>query len=582
MALRFFLLLVSGLFPFLFCVPACGQILDLGPEYEVQDKLMIATRDGATVSAILVRKKDQVTPLPAVLQFTIYVRAHERDLASLKEAADHGYVGVIAYTRGKYLSPGEIAPYEHDGQDAYDVIDWISKQSWSNGAVGMYGGSYNGFTQWAAAKALHPALKTIVPWVAGGPGMGLPMENNIFINPNYEWAFYVTNNKTLDSAVNNDRARFRKMMFKWWESGTAYRVMDEMDGTPNPHFQRWLRHPGYDGYWQAMAPYQSDFAQIKIPVLSIDGYYNDSQMSGLYYLREHIRYLPDAEHYLIIGPYSHFGAQKGGDKTLQGIEVDPAALIDTKKITYAWLDYILKNGAKPSLLQDKINYQAMGTNQWMHAPSLQKMSNATLQLYLSDVKQSGQYRLSNVPPRQERALSQTVDFKDRKHSNNDYYPASIIRKQLDSTNGFIFVSDPLQEDMLINGAFSGEIVASINKRDVDFGVVLYELLPSGEYFHLSYFLGRASYAKDRTQRQLLQANQVESIPFSNTRLISKQLKKGSRLVAYINVNKNPFSQLNYGSGKDVSEETILDAKEKLKIKWYNRSFIRIPVLKATP
>jgi hypothetical protein len=43
---------------------------------------------------------------------------------------------MIAYSCGKYLSPDAIAPYEHDGQDAYDVIDWISRQPWSNGAVG--------------------------------------------------------------------------------------------------------------------------------------------------------------------------------------------------------------------------------------------------------------------------------------------------------------------------------------------------------------------------------------------------------------------------------------------------------------
>ena len=76
-----------------------------------------------------------------------------------------------------------------------------------------------------------------------------------------------------------------------------------------------------------MVPYQTDFAQIKIPVLSIDGYYNDSQISGLYYLREHTKYLPNAEHYLIIGPYGHFGAQRGGEKILNEMEVPSNALI---------------------------------------------------------------------------------------------------------------------------------------------------------------------------------------------------------------------------------------------------------------
>lgn len=561
-------------------ISCCAQAQkpELGPDYEVNDQLLINSRDGAVISAMMVRKRDQKQALPTILQFTIYVR--DRDLLSLKEAADHGYVGVIAYSRGKYLSPDPITPYEYDGRDANTVIDWISKQSWSNGAVGMYGGSYNGFTQWAATKNLHPALKTIVPYVAGGPGMGLPMENNIFINPNYQWTFYVSNNKYLDDAVNNDRQRFRKMQFDWWQSGRAYREIDQIDGTPNPLLQKWLQHPAYDHYWQSMVPYQTEFAQIKIPVLSFDGYYNDSQVSGLYYLREHTKYLPNAEHYLIIGPYGHFGAQRGGEKILNDMEVPTSALIDTKKITYDWFDYILKNANKPAILKDKINYFVMGENQWRHAPSLSGMANGQLQFYLSTSIKNGRYRLQDKLPPITQYLTQTVDFRDRQTSNNDYYPSPIIRKEIDTTNGFIFVSDPLSEDLIINGAFSGEIVASINRRDMDFGITLYELNNEGEYFHLSYVIDRASFSHDRNHRQLLEPHKITRLTLPPTRLVSKQVKKGSRIVAYLNINKNPFSQLNYGSGKDVSDENILDANEKLKVKWYAQSVIRIPVLRT--
>jgi predicted acyl esterase len=125
----------------------------------------------------------------------------------------------------------------------------------------------------------------------------------------------------------------------------------------------------------------------------------------------------------------------------------------------------------------------------------------------------------------------------------------------------------------------GEIKASINKMDMDIGVTLYEVLPNGEYFHLSYFIGRASYSKDITIRKLLTPNVVETIPFSNTHLISKQLSKGSRLLIHLNINKNPFSELNYGTGKVVTEESINDAKDPLVIKWYNDSFVKIPIFK---
>ena len=559
------------------------SVSSLDAAYVVEENLLITTRDDAKISAMSVRRKEHTAPLPAILQFTIYVRDRGRDMESLKVAADKGYVGVIAYTRGKRHSPDEIVPYEYDGRDAYDVIDWVSKQAWSNGEVGMYGGSYNGFTQWAATKTLHPALETIVPYVASRPGMGLPMENNIFINPNYEWTFYVTNNKTLDHAVGNDRARFRAMQDTWWKTGRAYRELDDIDGTPNKFFQRWLEHPSYDAYWQNMVPYKEEFSQITIPVLSVDGYYNDSQNSGLYYLREHTKYLPGAEHYLIIGPYGHFGAQRGGQKELRGMEVDPVALIDLEEITYQWFDYVLRGAPRPSILKDKINYQVIGTSTWRSAPSLDEMSNSTLTFYLSHQKgaSEGSYRLDLVPSKTAAFLSQTVDFKDRERATNDYYPDPIVREEIDTTSGYIFSSGPLSEDLIVNGSFGGELVISINKRDVDVGVSLYERMPTGEYFQLSYYLGRASYAADTTTRRLLEPNRIEHVPLSNTRLVSKKLSKDSRLVAYVNVNKNPFSQLNYGTGKDVSDESIDDAKEPLVIKWHNQSHIRIPVLKRS-
>lgn len=552
---------------------------DLKSNYIIQDSVMIKTRDGASLSVMVVRKKGITVPKPVILQSTIYVRDKGRDIKSLKEAADKDYVGVIAYSRGKRFSPDEIFPYENEANDVYDVIDWISKQEWCNGSIGMYGGSYNGFTQWAACKKMHPALKTIVPYVANRPGMGLPMENNVFINPNYEWSFYVGNDKYLDTVAGNDRQRFRRMMFKWWETGVAYRKMDSIDSTPNRFFQRWLTHPSFDEYWQKMSPYGKEFAQINIPVLVFDGYYNDSQNSSLYYARELQKYSPKTPVYVVIGPYGHFGAQVGGEADLYNYKVDPAALINLKKITYQWFDYILRNGTKPEMLKDKINYEVMGANEWRSAPSLDKMSNGFLKMYLTDSKSGNFYALNDKKPIQKKYLSQEVNFAERQIQNNEYYPDPIIRKEIDTTTGFVFISDLFKESMLINGSFFGEIKASINKKDMDIGVTLYELMPNGEYFHLSYFLGRASYAKDITKRNLLKPNTIESIPFSNTHLISKQLGKGSRLVVVLNVNKNPFSELNYGTGKVVADETIEDAKEPLKVKWYNDSFVKIPVLK---
>ncbi|MGA9997616.1 MAG: CocE/NonD family hydrolase [Pyrinomonadaceae bacterium] len=548
--------------------------------YLIEDNVLIKTKDGATLSAIVVRKRGVSVPQPTALSFTIYADT-ARNIGAPKFAAANGYVGVMAFTRGKGASPDEIVPYEYEARDTNSVIDWIIKQPWSNGQVGMYGGSYNGFACWAAMKYPHPALKTIVPYVANNPGDGLPMENNIFLFVNYAWAFYVTDNKYLDNKIYFDRERWNALNFKWYESGKSYRLIDTVDGAHNKWLQRWLQHPGYDKYWQAMVPYKEEFAKIKIPVLTITGYYDDGQQSAIHYLKEHYKYDKNANHYLLIGPYDHFGSQRSHkDEVLRGYTIDPVAQIDTPEITFEWLDYVMRGGEKPALLKDKINYEVMGANEWKHAPSLEKMSNETLVLYLTDRKSGDRYELSKEKPSKPGFLSQEVDFADRKTVNNNfYYPAPIIGGKPDFSNGYTFISEPFDEPFEISGTFSGEIKASINKKDMDVGIVLYEVMPNGELFHLSYFLGRASYAKDMSVRRLLTPGQVESIPFDKTRMVSRRISKGSRLLVTLNVNKNAFAQINYGTGKDVSDEDITDAKTPLQIKWRNNSYIKISIWK---
>jgi len=547
--------------------------------YMIEDSVLIKTKEGATLSAVVVRKRDVSIAQPAALFFTIYSNL-DQNLYEAMQSAAHGYVGVVADARGKRLSPDPIEPYEHEANDVNAVIDWIVKQPWTNGKVGMYGGSYCGFVQWAATKYLRPALKTIVPYVAAIPGFGLPMENNIFLNANYGWAFFVTNNKYLDNKTYNNPQRWNQLQNNWYASGVAYKKIDSVDGTLNMWLQRWLQHPSYDKYWQNMIPFKEEYGKINIPVLTITGFYDDGQISALHYLREHYKYNKKANHYLIIGPYDHFGAQRGGVPVLRDYTVDPVALIDTREITYQWLDHIIKNRPIPSILKDKINYEVMGKNEWRHASSLARMHNKVLTFYLTNIRAGNYYQLSLKKPAKAAFLEQAVNLADRNTSNNnDYYPYPIIEQRTDTANGLFFISEPISEPVSIDGMFEGELKFSINKKDMDIGVTLFEIMPDGRYFHLSYYLGRASYARDMSKRELLTPGKIESISFDRTRMVCRQLSKGSRLLVVLNINKNADAQVDYGTGKDVSDEDIEDSKIPLQIKWYNDSIIKIPVWK---
>jgi len=537
----------------------------------LRDSVLLKAHDGAFVTVMIARKKGVTGKLPTIFQFTIYAR--RSDTSKIQEAADRGYVGVMAYTRGKWNSPGEPLAYETDGRDAYDVIDWISKQSWSDGRVGMYGGSYNGFTQWAATKKLHPALKTIVPSAAVAPGLDVPMTNNVQMSFVFSWTYYTSNNKFLDEKDYNG-PQWNQLYWKWYNAGLAYHTLDSLTGRGVNHmFGHWVAHPTYDQYWQNMIPYKKEFADINIPVLTTTGYYDGGQIGGMYYYREHLKYNYKANHYVIIGPYGHFGSQGHPDSVLNGYRIDDAARINIHEIIYQWFDYIFKNKPKPAFLKDKFNFEVMGSNEWKHVPSLKQMSNDTLKFYLDNS------RLNPVKPLKKAFASQRVNFANRDSISSYYFLNQLIYDTLNTGSSLVFKSDPLTQALTVSGAFSGVLKTIINKKDIDYHVVMFEEMPDGKYFYLTYFMGRASYAKNPEKRHLLKPEQMETIPFTNTYITSRQFSKGSRIVILLNINKSPFEQINYGTGRNVSDESISDAKSPLQIKWFNDSYINLPVLK---
>ncbi|HEU4654990.1 MAG TPA: CocE/NonD family hydrolase, partial [Steroidobacteraceae bacterium] len=475
---------------------------DRANRYVINDDALIKTPDGATINAIVVRPRAE-TKLPAALQFTIYT--YPWMLSSAIEAAAHGYVGVVGFARGKRHSPDAVVPYERDGDDTVALIEWISRQSWSDGRVGMYGASYNGFTQWAAVKHRPAALKTIVPYCPNDPGYGLPMTNNVFLTANYAWPFYVTNGKDLDEQLYSDNERWSTLGWKWYRSGRPYREIDQVDGLANPWLHRWLKHPAYDSYWQAMTANGGDYATLDIPVLAIDGYFDDGQNNAVRRLQEHYRFRPNAEHYLVIGPYDHIGVRSSNKPpVLRGYSIDPVAQFDTTELTFEWFDHVFKDGAKPALLEDRINYEVMGANVWRHAPSIEKMSSESLMLYLTNAPAADDfYRLAPTQPTSTGAIEMTVDFKDRSVVSANTYPSEIVTHDLQLSRGVAFVSDPFDAPIAVSGLFRATLRAVVNKKDLDIAMVLYEVLPSGEYFHLSDTIQRASYAADMTQRRLL-------------------------------------------------------------------------------
>lgn len=551
--------------------------------YIAEHNVSIRVPDGAIVCAVILRPRT-TRKLPALLQFTIYVDS-AASVADVRRAASNGYVGVVGYTRGKACSSDAIVPYRYDGKDAAALIDWIARQPWSDGRVGMYGGSYSGFTAWAAANQTPKALKAIMVGAPAAPGIDAPMEGNIVWNFQYPWPFYAASNKTLDVVTYGDNARWRRINREWYVSGGAYRDLAKIDGTPNPVWDDWLAHPSYDAYWQAGVPVGAEFARIDIPILQTAGYFFGGPGAAVYYLNEHYSHNPRAKHYLVIGPYDHPQGQRGvvsalGDTTtnIAGYETDRVAHIDlVAELRYQWFDWILRGGARPSLLKDRINYEVTGANQWKHAPSIPAMSNGRLRFYLMPGGSKDADLLALTPATADTAVTLRVDLAYRADIDSNFAGGAVRDVAVNAYAALKFVSDPIDRPTEVSGLYSGHLEFVTNKRDFDLGIGLFELTLSGEYYMLPPFQMRASYAKDLTTRRLLTPGVRQAIDFTAIRLTSRQMQRGSRLVAVIGPIKGPGQQINYGSGKNVNDETIADAGDPLEIRWLATSYIDIPI-----
>jgi predicted acyl esterase len=213
------------------------------------------------------------------------------------------------------------------------------------------------------------------------------------------------------------------------------------------------------------------------------------------------------------------------------------------------------------------------------------MAHERVRLHLTTVRSGNGYHLSEEKPAAQMSITQTLDLADRSDADRalpgdfDSWNGieSIVDRNLNTTNGLEFISDRFDRETEVSGLFSGQIDFIPNKKDFDFNVQLYELTPSGEYVQLSYYWTRASYARDRSHRQLLLPGKRQQLDFQTSLLTSRQFSPGSRLVVVLSLIKRSDMQINYGTGKEVSDETIADAKEPLKIEWFGDSFIDVPV-----
>jgi len=123
-------------------------------------------RDGVTLAANIFLPSGEDRRFATILERTPYGKGSEPTPNQLA-FVEHGYAVVVQDVRGRYESHGSFDPLRQEGPDGDDTLNWIARQSWSDGKIGMVGGSYRGIVQWKAALMNNPHLRAIFPVVSG-------------------------------------------------------------------------------------------------------------------------------------------------------------------------------------------------------------------------------------------------------------------------------------------------------------------------------------------------------------------------------------------------------------------------------
>jgi putative CocE/NonD family hydrolase len=561
-------------------------------DYDLRWGVKIPMRDKVELNATLyLPKTPDGSPPKTPVIFTLTPYISDTYHARGAYFASHGYVFALVDVRGRGNSGGEFEPFANEPRDGYDVVEWLAKQPFCDGKVAMWGGSYAGYDQWATAKEFPPHLATIVPAAAAHPGLDFPSPNNIGISYDVQW-FTFTSGHTPQNNLFADQKFWRTKFLDAYKKHLPFKSLDSFVGNPSVNFQRIIKHPMADAYYDAMLPSREQFQKIAMPILTITGQYDGDELGALTYYRDHLANAsPQARtrHFLIIGPWDHAGTRTPTDE-VGGVKFGPGAIVDLNDLHRQWYDCTMKAGPKPAFLKDQVAYYLLapgnsGANgEWKYADSFETLTANPKTLYLDSKNgdANGVFRsgvLVDATPSSRSEMQRGGDATSTGADRFTYDPLDTTRGEnvegtdpkektaaLDQTfalsigkDGLVYHTDPLPNETPLVGCPAVNLWVSIDTPDVDLECDLYEIQPDGTSIALWSDLRRLRYRESLHEAKLVKPGDIVRCDFNPGLFVARRLMKGSRLRLVVTAVNSIMWQKNYCSGGIVAEETAKDA-----------------------
>ena len=552
-------------------------------DYDLRWGVKIPMRDKVELNATLYLPKtpDGSPPkTPVIFTLTPYISDSYHARAAC--FASHGYAFALVDVRGRGNSGGEFEPFANEPRDGHDAVEWLAKQSFCDGKVAMWGGSYAGFDQWVTAKEFPPHLATIVPAAAAHPPLDYPSYHNVGETYDMQW-FTFTSGRTGQQNLFGDQKFWSTKFLDAYKKHIPFKSLDSFVGNPSANFQRILKHPVADAYYDAMVPSREQFQKITLPVLTITGQYDGDELGALAFYRDHIANAsPEArtKHFLIIGPWDHAGTRTPTDE-VGGVKFGSAAIVDLNLLHRQWYDWTMRNGPKPELLRNQVAYYLLapgnsGANgEWKYADNFETLV-ANPKIFYLDSKNgdaNGVFRSGSLTEKQPSEGSDTftydpldtmrgervdgTDPKEKTSGIDQTYALSIGK------DGLVYHTEPLPNETPFIGCPQLTLWVSIDTPDTDLQAHLYEIQPDGTSIALWSDIRRLRYRESLREAKLVKPGEIVRCDFNPGLFVARRLMKGSRIRLVISSPNSILWQKNYNSGGVVADETAKDARTAL-------------------
>ena len=555
-------------------------------EFEVAKKMeMVPMRDGVTLATDLYFPETKKGKLPCILIRTPYKK--ESSELDGKFYSRRGYVVAIQDVRGRYASEGEWEPFVNEGQDGYDAIEWLASQSWSNGKVGMVGGSYLGWVQFWAAVQKPPHLVTIIPNVVPpDPFYNLPYEyGSFFILGALWWAEMVEKEAASDVTMK----KFFEVSGRDYEKDLDHLPVIDLDlkifGKKNPYWREWVKHNTNDSYWER-ANYLDRLKDLDIPVFLQSGWLDgDTIGSKLAYL--YLKESTNKNIKLILGPWGHSDLAIN----LSGKDMGEEGAVDLPTLYLRWFDYWLKGIDNKILEEPLVQLYTMNSKKWLKAETYPLPQTKFTKMYLSSTQGAntleGDGKLTwELPEGSNKYDTYTYDlgdptpawqFRAAKGGKKRYEEITNRRQDI-----LVFETEPFEEPVTIAGPMSAKLYASSSALDTDWFVTIFAFSDDDGPIPLGNPWGRgtirARFRNSLSEPELLEPGKVYEyiIDLWHTGIT---LEKGWRIRVEVTSAFFPFFSRNLNTGGHNEMETeYIQAEQKIYHSKRYPSHILLPVI----